>query len=417
MKKKDISTKKKINKKKIEVEIATKPTGNKEYIICKKCGCKNKPKVTICAECGNSKFQPSWVKEHRKVNRAISVDITQSNPSAGERKNRISLNKFFPGIKTQNFNISSPEHWESIKRIIDEDLAPQLGWKKKNELIKAVEKELSQPKTKKHIQKSSSGEMNSLLEQYPQFTGEFLNSISEILKDADFEKVNELLRQIAKATTKYDEVFFASLKSLFEKLKGEDKISLATFGELLKEWNLKQITDVTKEVKRRLAELDLFIQKNEDEKTYEIRGDDSIHRILERSMWLIDEKYWIIQSNRQLRTFIGNELAKEDKKFEKNRPDFACGTYDNTIVIIEIKRPSHTLFPEDLDQLVSYLMLAKKYLGSKKYSFKAMLIGNSKSTDLEAKMDWTRGIDLLTYNDLVQDCKKRYKDFLKHIAD
>jgi hypothetical protein len=224
-----------------------------------------------------------------------------------------------------------------------------------------------------------------------------------------------LLEQIAKATSSYDEIFFASLKSLFEKLKGEDKISLATFSELLKDWNLKQIIDVTKEVKRRLAELDLFIQKIEDEKTFEIKGDDSIHRILERSMWLIDEKYWIIQSNKQLRTFIGNELAKEDKKHEKTRPDFACGTYDNTIIIIEIKRPSHTLNPDDLEQLVKYLMLSKKYLGGKKYFFKAMLIGNSKSQDLDSKMEWTKGIDLLTYNELVQDCKKRYNEFLKHI--
>lgn len=400
-----------VPKKTASTKKATKKVS--QSVLCRKCGEKNSATAVKCSNCGHGKFHPSWIKEHKSINRAVSVDITTSNPANGEPQDRITLNKFFPGGKPQNFNITSPEQWEKIKSIIDKELAPQLGWKAKADLIKAVETEIRTRSNAK--QSGASKELGNLVEQYPQFSADFLDQISKILKNADFEKVRLLLEHVANATSSYDEVFFASLKQVFEQLKSQDKVSIVTFGELLKEWNLKQITDVTKEVKRRLSELELFIDKIEDEKTYEIRGENSIHRILERSMWLLDERYWIIQSNRQLRTFIGDELAKEDKKYQKDRPDFACGTFDNTVIIIEIKRPSHVLDNDDLDQVVKYLRLSKKYLGHKKHNFKAMLIGNSKTTDLEDTMEFTQKVELLTYNDLVQDCKRRYSNFLKHI--
>jgi len=391
------------------------PKSAPEHKICRKCGYKNPAEATVCEKCKHKKFQPPWVKEHKKINRAVSVDITESNPPSGEKSSRISLNKFFPGMKSQNFNITSPEQWEKIKEIIDKEFAPLLGWKEKSELLDIVEKEITQGVNEPKIRKRKNTGLTNLIDQYPQFTADFLDKISQILKNADFEKVQQLLEHISNATTSYDKVFFASLKSVFEKLKTEKTGSLVSFEELLREWNLKQITDVTKEVKRRLSELDLFIDKIQDEKTYEIKGDNSIHRILERSMWLIDEKFWIIQSNKQLRTFIGNELAKEDKKYAKNRPDFACGTFDNTIVIIEIKRPSHELTVDDLQQIIKYCRLSKKYHGGKKVGFKAMLIGNSKTTELDETMEFTQRIELLTYNELVQDCKKRYNEFIKYV--
>lgn len=392
-----------------------KPKSIPEHKICRKCGFKNPAEATNCEKCKHRKFQPSWVKEHKQINRAVSVDITESNPSSGEKAKRITLNKFFPGMKSQNFNITSPEHWEKIKMIIDKEFAPILGWKEKTQLIEIVEQEINQKvdEPQKKIKKSKA--LANLIDQYPQFTAEFLDKISQILKTADFEKVQQLLEHISNATLSYDKVFFESLKSLFEKLNKEKTVSLVSFEELLREWSLKQITDVTKEVKRRLSELDLFTDKIQDEKTYEIRGDNSIHRILERSMWLIDEKFWIIQSNKQLRTFIGNELAKEDKKYQKNRPDFACGTYENTIVIIEIKRPSHELTVNDLQQIIKYCRISKKYHGGKKTNFKAMLIGNAKTSELDETMEFTQKIELLTYNELVQDCKKRYNEFIKYI--
>jgi ribosomal protein L40E len=77
---------KKIPNKKSVPKSKRTPSKVQGYIICKKCGHKNPETSIKCSECDNTKFQPPWVKEHRKVNRAISVDITQSNPTTGEKK-------------------------------------------------------------------------------------------------------------------------------------------------------------------------------------------------------------------------------------------------------------------------------------------------------------------------------------------
>jgi hypothetical protein len=114
-----------------------------------------------------------------------------------------------------------------------------------------------------------------------------------------------------------------------------------------------------------------------------------------------------------LRNFIGAELGKKDKKYARKRPDFACGTLNNEIIIIEIKRPSHELTVEDLNQVELYVRLADKYKKNSRCS--AFLIGNKESADLEETMKYRIGIKVKTYLDLLDDCKMRYKKFLENI--
>ncbi|MEJ7792013.1 MAG: hypothetical protein WKF65_08600 [Gaiellaceae bacterium] len=47
---------------------------------------------------------------------------------------------------------------------------------------------------------------------------------------------------------------------------------------------------MTNEVTRRVGLLTLFREQVLDERTYEITGDKSIHRLLGRAMWIVDER-------------------------------------------------------------------------------------------------------------------------------
>src|SRR5690606_19979447 len=132
-------------------------------------------------------------------------------------------------------------------------------------------------------------------------------------------------------------------------------------GDLMESLTLGQISAVATEVQRRVGLLETFSERARDEKTYEISGAGSIHRLLEQAMWIVDERYWLMHSNRQLRTVVGDELAKKDKRFEKRRPDFVCGAVDKKLIIIEIKRPSHTLDVDDLNQLEQYVAICQEY--------------------------------------------------------
>src|SRR5205807_1863770 len=96
-------------------------------------------------------------------------------------------------------------------------------------------------------------------------------------------------------------------------------------SDMMEQLTLRQITAVAAEVQRRMELLALFKKRMVDDRTYEIRGDGSIHRLLEKAMWIVDERYWLMHSNESLRTIVGNDLAREDRQFERKRPDFVCG--------------------------------------------------------------------------------------------
>jgi len=184
---------------------------------------------------------------------------------------------------------------------------------------------------------------------------------------------------------------------------------------LLKQWSLRQVMAISAEVKHRLETIDIFNKAILDDKTYEIIGDGSVHRILENAMWIIDERYWLIHSNETLRTIVGDELAKKDKKIAKKRPDFVCGKVDNKMIIVEIKRPSHELSIDDLDQLETYLLIIEQNSGEKLF-FEAYLVGKKISDDLRKRLKY-RGpqFKVRTYSDLIDDVKNRYTEFYKSL--
>jgi len=199
-----------------------------------------------------------------------------------------------------------------------------------------------------------------------------------------------------------------------KKLPKQKQRALEDLALLLEGWSLQAITNVAQQVRSRLDAIKLFEAQIQDERTYEIRGDKSIHRILERSMWLVDERYWILHSNAPLRKFIGDGLPKKDKKYEKLRPDFVCGTLGKKLIILELKRPSHVLGVEDLNQLELYIVLAEDY--SNFTDYEAYLVGNKKSDELMRRLKHrSNKFKTLTYSDLLQDTKQKYEAFLKTI--
>jgi len=96
-------------------------------IVCAKCGHQNDPNAKECVKCKSKKFAPYFVVAKRPINRQVSVEITTSNPQYGDVRKRITLSKWWLGDNA-SFNIPTLKQWRAIKRIIDTDLSPLLGW-------------------------------------------------------------------------------------------------------------------------------------------------------------------------------------------------------------------------------------------------------------------------------------------------
>lgn len=391
--------------------MAKQPSKKKRqpYLVCDKCGAHNPVGAEACSACGGKRFAPEWVKEMRQVTRNFRVQVTEPSPQFSDSSNpRITLYKWWPGNRT-SLNINTPAHWEAVKHIVDNELGPILGWKSK----RAVAKEL------REIEQAEAGaeqSVSGLLAQHPQLITRIVTAIDPAeISEEDVPALSSALAEMASLFTTVDEKHRVAISELVKKLPKQRARAIDQLSELMESLTLGQIVAVTTEVSRRIGLLQTFSERAQDDTTYEIMGDGSIHRLLEQAMWIVDERYWLMHSNRQLRTVVGKEMAKRHKKFEKKRPDFVCGTVDNKLIIIELKRPSHDLKPVDLNQLEQYVIICREYDDTIK-SFEAILVGKKKSKELDAVLRVRGGNwKVRTYTQLISDAERRYKNYLDQL--
>jgi hypothetical protein len=222
----------------------------------------------------------------------------------------------------------------------------------------------------------------------------------------------DLLSSVDGALPRGQERIRGALRDVVKRLAQEPAKALTELADLMGEMNLLQLTSLLSVLRTRLQTIEAFEELIHDETTYELKEAKSIHRTLERSMWLLNDEYWIAQSNRSLRTFIGKELRK-DKSYERKRPDFACVDSAGRTILVEIKRPSLELGKKEIDQAELYLRIVKKYTGSKGRRTSIFLIGNTISGEARELADMRGYPALQTYQEMVENARRRYQEYLR----
>ncbi|MBN1843873.1 MAG: hypothetical protein JW883_16540 [Deltaproteobacteria bacterium] len=377
--------------------------------ICSNCGTENKISASECVSCEKGRFEPDWVKALRPINRQFSVQITSSSPQFGNTEERITLSKWWPGGR-HTFHFPKPNQWEKVVDIINRDLGPKLGWKTSAQLIELATKKGAKSTSRK-------ADIAKLVADYPDFLKELAGAISpEKFSAKDFNSVIETFGEISDVLTNANTGFRDAYLTIVRKLPKQKQRALENLDILLQGWSLNVITNVAQQVRTRLETIEVFEQQINDSRTFEIRGDNSIHRILERAMWLVDEHYWLLHSNKTLRTSIGKEMAKRDKKkYGEKRPDFVCGTVGDKLILLELKKPSHILKLDYLNQLETYMTIAETYLTFR--SSRGYLVGSKIDDELKRRLKYRSGFEILFYADIIDSTKKRYHEFLKTLDE
>jgi hypothetical protein len=222
----------------------------------------------------------------------------------------------------------------------------------------------------------------------------------------------DLLSSVDSALPRGQERIRGALRDVIKRLAQEPAKALNELADLMTEMNLLQLTSLLSVLQTRLQTIESFEELIHDDATYELKEAKSIHRTLERSMWLLNDEYWIAQSNKSLRSFIGRELEK-DNSHERKRPDFACVDSAGRTILVEIKRPSLQLGKKEVDQAELYLRIVKKYSGSKSKRVTAFLVGHSVSAEARELAEMRGYPTLLTYQDMVENARRRYQEYLR----
>jgi len=241
---------------------------------------------------------------------------------------------------------------------------------------------------------------------------EIPDRIAELVERQGAEFAFSLLSSVDAAIPRGQEQIRARFQEVVGRLASEPK-ALAELTALMDEWNLLQVTSLLSVLKTRLNTIATFETLISDEGTYELKGDKSIHRTLERSMWLLNDEYWIAQSNKSLRTLLGKDLVKEDRQYAARRRDFDCvDALGKRTVLVEIKRPSIELRKAEVDQAELYLRLVRKHQ-SEKRTVTIYLIGNVITPEARELAEMRRYPTLWTYTDLIESARQRYQEYLR----
>ncbi len=382
-------------------------------LICDRCGILNPTGAPECSACGSERFAPQWVLHQRRINRQFAVQVTEPNRAFDNSGTaRLTLSKWWPGGRA-TFHIPSADQWEQIKGIVDRDLAQYLHWQTQQ----AVQQTIAQGQ--KDARKATAG-LQATAKANPTLITEILRGIKfDKITEDDVPQIGRAIGDIAGVLIDADDSMRRAIQRIVKQLPAQGSEAVSALSDLMESVTLAQINAVTNEVRRRVNLLKVFKERVNDERTYEITGDGSIHRLLESAMWIVNERYWLMHSNATLRTVVGKELAKRHDDFKKKRPDFVCGSVDRRLIVIEIKRPSRVLQVEDLDQLEEYIVTAREYLDEPRAPFEAILVGKRATDDLRKRLDvrGSRAFQVKTYASLIDDTEHRYESYLKALEE
>jgi len=321
------------------------------------------------------------------------IEVPFLDPEKPENK----LDQFIISTSRTGFNVNHPK-FIKYKQWVEKKLI---------EICRRLEAEQAEERKKKILQ---SDEFQKMLVKLP----------SE-LRDDIRDKVKGMIENIAPylnecSPQRADTIVKALLKiiesgemiTILEKLEQADERDIKELAKHLTSWGLYEINAVIEHVKTRLTIISKFEKLLEQIDTLEY---PTIHKLFEKNLWLLDDDYRIFSSNKQLKTVLENKIRKRFVKHDKDRPDLIVKSSRDDVIIIELKRPAHLVDQNDFAQISTYKSIVKSHLPSTK-TIKSYLIANEYDEAVR-NPDYDKiGIFMLSYLDVLQQAKERYKELL-----
>ncbi len=186
---------------------------------------------------------------------------------------------------------------------------------------------------------------------------------------------------------------------------------IAKLAEILSEFGLAELAIVGEQATSRLRFLDQIELLCSDKSTLE----KTVHEALERSLWVFGLEYSFFSSNRTLRRQVEEQLDKNysGERGEK-RPDLLLSIdYNNAYLLIEFKRPGHTLTFADYQQATRYRNDFVPYSDAEMY---VLVLGGKRGRDLPPQRNWEPNVEILVFDEVVSRARNQLNWLLKELG-
>ena len=282
-----------------------------------------------------------------------------------------------------------------------------------NAWVKDFLKKILKKESKKHL----TGQTNNILKT-PTIESR-LNSLPAPVRGQAKDMIAALVSKM-KEREDQDIIQFAGLilqyfesnilQELLDKILSADSNDVERLAELISAWGVREVVGVAELIKRYIQIIkklgELINKTNTSEK--------QIHKLFEKNLWLLNDQYKLWESNKTLKTILGDHLDKNFAKQKHLRPDLVCLTHDDKVVVIEFKSPQVTISLSDFTQTLQYKSLIEKHQPNTSEVF-IYLIGkqyDASITTIKAAQE-KAGNFLISYSEVLANAERKFNDILK----
>ena len=200
------------------------------------------------------------------------------------------------------------------------------------------------------------------------------------------------------------------LRELFSSIMQSNPQDIEKLADMIAEWGVREVASVTTIINQQIG----IIYKMEElinSSTHEVL----IHKLFEKNMWLLDENYQVLTSNKTLNTLLEGMIASRYANKKSLRPDIVCFSEIECgrTVVIEFKRPKETITLDHLKQAIEYRTIITKsnpsivdikifIIGTK---FDDMILDNKESQG-------NAGNFFYSYSEVLHKARLRFKKIL-----
>ena len=200
------------------------------------------------------------------------------------------------------------------------------------------------------------------------------------------------------------------LKELLDKILKADSNDVEKLADLISEWGIRDVAGVANLIRQHIQ----IIKKLGDLVNKTDTQEKQIHKLFEKNLWLLDDKYKLWESNKSLKTILGESLDKGFDNQKYLRPDLVCLSSNSEAVIIEFKRPNVTISTNDLTQALNYKALIQKQMTAIS-NITIFVIGKQYDESVRAIKgnQENAGNFLMSYSEILSKAERRFRDILK----
>ena len=200
------------------------------------------------------------------------------------------------------------------------------------------------------------------------------------------------------------------LKELLDSILKADLDDVEKLADLISEWGVRNVAGVAALVRQHIN----IIKKLEELVNNTSALEKQIHKLFEKNLWLLDDKYKLWGSDKSLKNILGENLKKEFDKQKHLRPDLVCLSNYSEAVVMEFKHPKVIISTKDLTQILKYKGLIQKQMPNIS-NITVFVIGKQYDESVRAikKDQENAGNFLMSYSEVLSNASRKYSDILK----